>query len=94
VNFQNSTGIGGDSSSGSDASGNVATVNANLSAGSGYNSLPVQMRAKAEPPPPISETAFCIFLGHAIFHYLQDEDVWTALHIVSSLSPLMLEQWD
>jgi hypothetical protein len=60
--------------------------------------LPLGVQMLPQSQPSISETAFSIFLGHAISHYLQaedeDEDVWTALHIVSSLSPLMLEEWD
>jgi hypothetical protein len=62
------------------------------------DSLPLGVQIVPQSQPSISETAFSIFLGHAISHYLQaedeDEDVWTALHIVSSLSPLMLEEWD
>jgi hypothetical protein len=60
--------------------------------------LPLGVQMLPQSQPSISETAFSIFLGHAISHYLQaedeDEDVWTALHIVSSLSPLILEEWD
>lgn len=44
--------------------------------------------------PPPTEPALAMFLAHALVHYLQDSEVWSALYVVAKEQPLMLACWD
>ena len=43
---------------------------------------------------PPSDPLLCVFLSHAIVHYLADGGAWSAFYVVTNPDPLQLQEWD